>query len=356
MEDQFVPTPNRGVILGQRPEDYKVGDNSPLVWQERNPSGDWSDFTPTPEKQWGAGGDKMNCVTQSKNNVVETQLIFLHSNRLVPDAAWAWLGSKGYLDENGKPNFNDRIDAILNETTLEGNYLWKVADCARRFGLFPESVLPSDENLSWAEYYKRELITVQILSEYGEESKKYFEIFFEWVPVTKADLMKHLKHAPIQIVFPNHAVEAITMLNNGDVARYFDTYDPFVKNMNFSNLTSALKIIIATKDAPVTKRFKINQDGKLGIMVLEGFSGSLIYEDKYDEYLEFLKITGMGDNVPTINIPSGKFFKINDHGKLGIVVSEGFSGSVLFEDKWDEYNTLLNITAIPQDAPTIMVP
>lgn len=52
-----------------------------------------------------------------------------------------------------------------------------------------------------------------------------------------------------------------------------------------------------------------------------------------------------------------KFFKVNDHGKLGIMVLEGFTGIVLFEDKMAEFLTLQNITnEALANAPTIEIP
>jgi murein DD-endopeptidase MepM/ murein hydrolase activator NlpD len=52
-----------------------------------------------------------------------------------------------------------------------------------------------------------------------------------------------------------------------------------------------------------------------------------------------------------------KFYKVNDHGKLGIMVIEGFTGVILFEDKMGEYMTLQQITSDKlASAETINIP
>ena len=51
-----------------------------------------------------------------------------------------------------------------------------------------------------------------------------------------------------------------------------------------------------------------------------------------------------------------KFFKVNDHGKLGIMILEGFSGTIIFENNFAEYQTLLKITGINDTTPTITIP
>ena len=52
-----------------------------------------------------------------------------------------------------------------------------------------------------------------------------------------------------------------------------------------------------------------------------------------------------------------KYFKIDDHGKLGIMILEGFTGSILFENKFIDYQNLLKlIEGISEDTPTIKIP
>lgn len=347
------PVVNRGVRLGKRATDYVAGSNSPLAYQIILPDGNWKPYTPTPEVQWGKGGDKMNCVTQSYNNQCETRLTYLIQNGLLPERHLSFLRDNGYIDANGKVNFNDRISAILNNTTKDGNWLYVVADAARNYGLFPETILPSDENLSWEDYYNKQLITPEILA-VGKEFLKYFEMPYEWVSVTQSELLKHLKHAPLQIVFPNHAV--CEVFQEADVVTFFDTYDPFIKTINRSYLTSAMKIIINPIGVEMAKFFKVQQGNKSGIGVSEGFSATVLFEDKFAEYQELLKISNIPADAPVVQIPTGKFFKLQDGSKLGILVVEGFSGSGIYENDYVEYQTLLKITGVPNNAPTVQIP
>lgn len=106
----------------------------------------------------------------------------------------------------------------------------------------------------------------------------------------------------------------------------------------------------------MTKYFRVEQHGKSGIMILEGFSGTLLFENDWTEYQTLLKITGNIENVPLVKIPDGRFFRLNDHGKLGIMVVEGFSGTVLFENAYAEYLTLLQISGLTPTSPEVVLP
>jgi murein DD-endopeptidase MepM/ murein hydrolase activator NlpD len=125
-----------------------------------------------------------------------------------------------------------------------------------------------------------------------------------------------------------------------------------VKNPNFFDWVDPSPFF--GKDS-MTKIFRILHQGKAGIMILEGFSGTVLFEDKLSEYQTLLQISN-ATNAPIIKVPAGKFFKIDDSGKLGIMILEGFSGAILFEDKFGEYQTLLQITGVPSDAYTIQIP
>lgn len=106
----------------------------------------------------------------------------------------------------------------------------------------------------------------------------------------------------------------------------------------------------------LTKYFKTSQEGKLGIMIIEGFSGTLLFENDFTEYQTLLNIVSIRADAPTIALPPGKFFRINDNGKLGIMVVEGFTGTLLFENDFAEYQQLLKISAITDATPEIKVP
>ena len=67
---------------------------------------------------------------------------------------------------------------------------------------------------------------------------------YEFVPPVKEQLIYHLKHAPLQIVLPGHAV--LNFFCEGDVIKYFDSYEPFLKQTGA--VYQALKIILNKKD------------------------------------------------------------------------------------------------------------
>jgi hypothetical protein len=79
-----------------------------------------------------------------------------------------------------------------------------------------------------------------------------------------------------------------------DVAKIFEV-------VNYQALTNVLAV--RRKEIKMTKYFKVNDHGKLGIMILEGFSGTIIFEDNITQYNTLLQITGINDATPTINIP-----------------------------------------------------
>lgn len=54
--------------------------------------------------------------------------------------------------------------------------------------------------------------------------------------------------------------------------------------------------------------------------------------------------------------PMIKKFRINDHGKLGILISEGFGGNIIYAKDLNVYQHLLQDFEVPADAPEINLP
>jgi hypothetical protein len=229
---------NRGVLLGKRSTDWIAGGISGIQYEVRNESGDWTPYLPSTENQSFDGGDSMACVSFSANNCVETQIKFLTGQEI---------------------NLSDRWLAKLSGTTKQGNYLYVVADTLRKYGAVKEEEWPALPVFNWDDYYAP--IPKHIVDK-GLQFLSQFDIMYEWVDFSKESLIKHLKHAPLQVVFPNHAVMGFYC--DKDILRYFDTYAPYIKE-RVEPVSSALKIVVSIK-----KKLMTENEVK-ALQILEGY-------------------------------------------------------------------------------------
>lgn len=256
---------NHGVILGKRDTDYLAGT---LSYEVRNLSGDWTPYLPPGEWQRNHVFDSMACVTFSALNSLEVQYKFLTGNGI---------------------NLSDRFTAKMSGTTSQGNYLWKVGDSIRKQGVVDEVVWPTADNFDWNTYYSEIPETIKAR---GLEFLNDFEIQYEWIDWTKESLIHHLKHAPIQVVIPGHAV--LAFYSTLEVSKYFDSYEPFVKERT-ELFSSALKIVLTRKQKVMTEK-----DVK-SLQALEGYldpEGVKFWTGK--SLSEYLKAR-LADKVKTIN-------------------------------------------------------
>lgn len=238
---------NHGVLLGQRDTDFVAGT---LPYKELNPSGNWTGFVPPGEWQGSSHADSMACVTFSALNCIETQERFLTGNQ--------W-------------NYSDRWIAKMSGTTPEGNYLYKVADTIRKYGLVLEEDYPAPKDFTWNEYYadipKKKLD--ELLAK-GQDWLKTHDVAYEFLTPDDWNLDYHLKHAPIQVVIPGHAIEGI--YSPGDVMNYFDSYSPYNKQTKVKYLQSAMKLVLTIK--PMAKKYIIEDQTtspyRIGVMIVEG--------------------------------------------------------------------------------------
>ncbi|KKR09468.1 MAG: hypothetical protein UT43_C0001G0014 [Parcubacteria group bacterium GW2011_GWC1_39_29] len=212
---------NRGVILGQRNTDWQAGAISGIEYKELNPSGDWTQWLPKEEWQWKDNGfDTLACVTFSALNIIES-LYYFHTGRQV--------------------NFSDRYTAFMSGTTPNGNWQWKVGDSIRKDGLALEQDWPMIDNPSWDTYYTAP--PIEVINK-AKDFLKDWQVNYEFIDFTKESLIKHLKQAPIQVVFPNHAV--MLFATTEQVYRYFDSYLPFIKERSEGFIT-AMKLVLTKK-------------------------------------------------------------------------------------------------------------
>lgn len=239
------PVINRGVILGQRSTDYIVGASSPIEYEVRNESGDWTPYLPSTEKQWFDGGDSMACVSFSAHNCIEAQIKFLTGKEV---------------------NLSDRWLAKMSGTTSQGNWLYVVADALRKYGAVNEEEWPNPPIFTWDSYYSD--IPKHIVDK-GLKFLNEWEVAYEWVTTDRESLMKHLKHAPLQLVIPGHAV--MGFYSEADVTKYFDTYEPHVKEWRDYFQGSALKLVLKKKNNAIIEDMLDQEDIRF-LQALEGFS------------------------------------------------------------------------------------
>ena len=215
---------NYGVILGDAPDTYRAGRvGGALPFILRNESGNWDSDLPAEERQSNDNGDSMACVTFSELNGVETQ--------------------EFHLNVTGEhPEYSDRWIAKMSGTTPQGNYLYKVADAIRKFGLVKEASYPKPSApWTWEQYHSEisEPLLSQLKAE-GQEWLKKWDVKYESVAVDKASLMRHLKMAPLTVVIPGHAI--LNFQTTADVIRYFDTYPPHKKYIE--SVLQAMKVVL----------------------------------------------------------------------------------------------------------------
>jgi len=214
---------NHGVILGRKKSDWVAGT---IPYEIRNPSGDWTPYLVRTEKQWFPTLDTQACVSFSANNVSEIQV----------------------KQQTGvEVNFSDRFLAKMSGTTHQGNWLYIVGDTLRKIGGVLEEEWPvPPEPFGWDDYYSP--IPQFILDRAKPQFLDKYTIQTEFIGISITEIEKHLKHAPLQIVIPGHAVAGIVIKIAGGVITYFDTYEPYLKTTTVNQLSDVYKILLTIKN------------------------------------------------------------------------------------------------------------
>lgn len=238
---------NLGVKYGRRLEDKIKGS---LPYKVRNVSGNWDPYLPLGENQYSSFTDSMACVTFSLLNCIETQEKFLTGKTV---------------------NYSDRWTAMMSDTGPDGNWLYKVADTVKQYGLVKEESWRAPLNFTWATYYAKPSAAQQaLLLAEGELWKKTHDFDWEWLTTQIEDILKHLKQCPLQIVKPGHAIE--NFYQASQVTNYFDTYNPYKKSMQRSDLTDVLKPLLTMKGESMEivndngTFFVVGEKGKIGLV------------------------------------------------------------------------------------------
>jgi len=242
-----------GVKVGSRTEDYRADRvGGTLTYEARQPDGNWEPYLPPGEWQKSDNGDSMSCVSFGHLNSIETQ----------------------EKQQTGKQvNYSDRWIAKMSNTDRRGNYLYKVADAIREYGLVQESDYPAPKTYTWDEYHAP--IEEPLLGQLKIKGLAWlakWDVKYEWVAVDKESLKKHLKHAPLSVIIPGHMV--IDIHNHDNVDKIFDQYKPWIKEVPGerypSNITHAMKIVLTPKEKADPLELLVNIEyGEFGSKVLK---------------------------------------------------------------------------------------
>lgn len=235
--------PQTGVIFkGIQKPDAVAGINPRVLGGSINPSGSWTSYAPTQEKQYAATFDTMSCTSFSIANFLETLLNYMITKDMIPEYHVNFLKVNGYFDNKGSINFSDRFLAITSNTTPRGNDHVSVFTAARKIGMIPEKDFPF-LGTTWSEYHNKNAITEEMYQK-AARFQSLFDITFEWVfindstdfPSGVKDVCREsLSISPLPIAIKYPATHAIEMLSIGSTkATIFDQYEPFMYSYKLS--------------------------------------------------------------------------------------------------------------------------
>lgn len=241
---------NHGVLNGRRGTDFSAG---VLPYQIRLPSGNWKLFDPPGKVQIYKYGDVMACVTYAAINSLRMQEKLLTGEQ--PAYSQRWIAKMSGTD------------------VLHGNYLYKVADTIIQYGLVLESDYPdpdpNDPNFLQVYYQDIPEPLLSTLKTKGQQWLQTHTVQYEWENLDVPTILYHLKQAPLQVVIPGHSI--VEIVNEQTLMEFFDSYDPYVKQTNQSEITSALKLLLTTKGYSMAK--VLNDAGTIRIEFGSGPTG-----------------------------------------------------------------------------------
>jgi len=241
-------------------EQYRLGE-SPIEYDVRLFDGNWRDYLPKDEWQKKNGTETMSCVTFSALNSIEIQLNWMLRHNKISAKSKKFLLDNGYM-EDGMVNLSDKFTAIKSNTMQNGNYMTAVANSLRKDGAIPESMLEFGTPSSWDEYHDKNQIKPE-MEEKGLKFLDYFSIQYEWVvnpnngglkEEGRANCLKHLRHAPLQIAKSGHATDYFMGVDKVRFGQY-DSYNPFIKERPWEyDPYAVMKIILIDKHMITAKQ------------------------------------------------------------------------------------------------------
>ncbi len=279
------PTTNLGYIPQIRPTGFLGGT---LKYEVVLPNYDWRPYCPIFEPQFSTKADVQGCCSFSNNNSAEISL-----------------KQKG-IDIN----FSDRFttvgsgtNPIATNTKPAGNTFDAVEAFCKNYGRVLESVYPAPPNYTIDQYYS------QIPPEIFKQAI-FYEENSEYIGTDIPTLKYHLQQCPIQIAIPtphpNHAV-VLVYIDDQNVLYYYDsegTPDTAIKTMT-TLPEAAMKLII--KPVTMTTRFIVQDNNfspaKIGVLVLEGFTGTATFADNPPHLQNLKDALGFTGSELIVQIP-----------------------------------------------------
>lgn len=250
---QFVPP---------RPLDWVLGKETGIVFENRNPSADWTRYLGVPELQ-KYRFETFGCVTFGGHHVLICQLNYnLQENKFSKEAL-KFFTDNGYIID-GKFNLNEIFNIAQNGTTQEGNYLQNYWDNVRKVGVVPQKAWTQLEDChTWLDMKKP--IPQSVLN-LGLEFLKYIDIKYEWVLTSKKNdslIAQAMQQSPLQIatpVCPTWGTGNVMACGTKDLAhctmiydvdggyKILDQYNPFLKTLAPDYyIPCAIKAVITEK-------------------------------------------------------------------------------------------------------------
>ena len=331
MSDEFLP--QNGILwpIIEKPEAYRAGGESAIVYVENVADGSHIRWLSSDETQYSIYGDTSGCTNFAAQNSVEDQMNRLLEAGAFPAEHVQEMKDLGYI-KNGKVELSDRYNYIKSGTKPGvGNWVYKPWEAIQDWGILPEADLPYPRNqrdpVFTMEQYADPSVITPAMDAKAAKSKKWITVLYEIVATDTASLKKHLKQAPLVILVatckpwaenvpacanqPGHAVMLAGF--NGDKPQIFDTYPPFVKT-----LATDYKIWYAIKGVVMPKALAIVKPVKKPIPYLPYFEKKenepaiAVYDPDTDTMLPFESgrlFKALFKDYKSVNIkvvPSGK--------------------------------------------------
>lgn len=275
------PLKNTGYISQTKPSGFLQG---VLPYKVVLPGGDWRPFCPPFEVQHSNLADVQGCVSFSNNNLAEISL----------------------KQQGIDINFSDRFltvisntNPIATNTNPAGNTFDAVEAACKIYGRILETDYPAPLNYTLEDYYTPIPPDIKLKTLFYNEATEY-------ISTDIPTLRFYLKQCPLQIAIPNphpnHAV-VLVYIDSKNTLYYYDsegTPETAIKTMT-SQPEAAMKLII--KPITMTKRFIIQDGTKIGVMILEGFTGTIAFADNPPHLQNLKDAFGFTGSETTIIIP-----------------------------------------------------